>query len=52
MAEVEIVKLIKVVSLEGRGTEEHPFRHVTEYFDMNGRRLWREDPIQEEEKEE
>lgn len=40
---VEVVKMIKVESIVGDGTEENPVTKITEYFDMNGNRLIRLD---------
>lgn len=32
----ELIEVIKVVTREGNGTEDHPIRHVTYYFSKQG----------------
>jgi len=43
--EALIVKLIKVATKEGSGTEEDPSRLVYWYLDFNGNVLFKKDPV-------
>ena len=42
---VEIIQVIKVVSVLGLGIESSPVRQVTEYFDFDGTQIARQDPV-------
>ena len=45
MSDVEVIKVIRTyLTVLGRGTTEDPYRRITEYWDMRGNLLWREDP--------
>lgn len=44
---VDVVELIAVTASDGKGTDEDPHRFIREYWDMNGRRLFVEDPIEQ-----
>lgn len=41
---VQVVKVIRVDSVTGRGTENDPVRRVTEYYTMEGRLITRSSP--------
>lgn len=43
----EVIKVIRILSLVGTGTDEDPFRQITEYFDLKGNRIARTDYLSE-----
>lgn len=48
---VGIIQVIKVQSRLGDGTEEDPVRMITEYYDLKGNLLARQDALQKESKQ-
>ena len=45
MLSAEVIEVIKVVSVAGKGTEEDPGRIITEYWSTDGERLAVTDPM-------
>ncbi|HEC67026.1 MAG TPA: hypothetical protein ENI23_17250 [bacterium] len=43
---VRVIKVVKIKSIVGLGTEENPIRQITEYFNLKGKRLARTDYIE------
>ncbi len=40
MGSAEIVRFLKISRRKGSGTEEDPYRTVTEYWDLDGNRIF------------
>lgn len=44
---VQRIPVIRTMVTYGRGTDKDPARVVTEYWDDDGKLLWRDDPLAE-----
>ena len=44
---VEIIQVIRVYSLIGKGADDSPMRQLTEYWSMDGKLMFRVDQLEE-----
>ena len=45
MQEIKVIQVIKAVVSRGAGTEADPARWVVQYWSLEGKLLWEDDPV-------
>lgn len=48
MQEIKVIQVIKAVVSRGAGTEADPARWVVQYWSLEGKLLWEDDPVANE----
>lgn len=48
MFKAEVIQVIRTdLEMRGKGTEDSPMRRITQYWTLDGRLLWEDDPVKD-----